>query len=121
MARSKAPKRQAALSKSAEGMVKKGWKPIERKPIQKWEAGKVVVGVLKSLRHGRFGPLVSIEVAKGEIQVYGAPTVLAERLESFEPEDDIYIECLGKSRGQDGKGNESWQFTVLKGGAKGEA
>ena len=79
-------------------------------PIQKWtQAGQTVEGVYKGQREGKFGPLMIVDTAQGEV-VYGSKAVLARKLKEVRPGWRVRITYLGKRRSA--SGTEYGDFSV---------
>lgn len=79
-------------------------------PVQKWTmSGQVVEGVYRGQREGKYGPLLIIDAAHGEV-VYGTKTVLKSKLAKVQVGDYIKVTYLGKRKGQ--TGTEYGDFSV---------
>lgn len=78
--------------------------------------GDVVTGVFQGLQDTTFtrddgepARVIIVETENGRAS-YWAPTILQSRVESFNPGDEVRIECLGKAR--TGSGRMAWRFDV---------
>lgn len=107
-------KQAAALSKRASDLAEKhGFEDVSGGgEVQKWEAGRSVVGVYIKLKDGTYGPLLILRTSNGT-EVFGCPAILNDRITANAvPGDQLYIECLGKT--PTASGTEAWDFTVLR-------
>src|SRR5207249_474450 len=89
-----------------------GWEPVTTGGIEKWEEGKVVVGVLVKIKEGQFGDLVQLRTEEGAIRTFGCPAILADRLGAALPGEQLYVACRGKITLKSGQ--EAWDFAVMR-------
>lgn len=117
--KAKVKKEPAELSARAQEMAERhGFEDVSGGgEVQKWEKGRVAVGVFIKLKDGSFGPLLILRTSQGT-EVFGCPAILNDRVTgNAVPGDTLFIECLGKTPTQ--SGTEAWDFTVMVKRAKG--
>lgn len=100
--------------KAAEKAPGRKLRTLEKVGVQKWEKGKIVEGVIVSLREGTSdlyevkGHLVDIRTEAG-LGTYSCPTILHNYLKQVAIGQWVRIVCEGKIKARRGK---AWEFTV---------